>query len=74
MVFSPIYYRRCIKNKGRRIEMRTKYHYYKTALWIATGHFVKLVKYHERFHYYEIETIPGEKVKVPVHELKDFVL
>ena len=54
--------------------MRTKYHYYKTALWIATGHFVKLVKYHERFHYYEIETIPGEKCNVPVHELKDFVL
>jgi len=52
----------------------TKHKLYKTAFWAAIGHYVRLVKYHKRFNYYDVETPDGEKGCAFVHELSNFCL
>lgn len=54
--------------------MKSKYEMYSTAFWVSIGHYVKLVKYHKRFNYYDVETPSGEKGRAFVHELTNFVL
>jgi hypothetical protein len=52
--------------------MKKKENLYKTAFWAGIGQYVKLIKYHIKFQYYDIETISGEKEKVSAHELSNF--
>ena len=54
--------------------MKSKMELYETAFWAATGQYVKLVRYHKRFNYYDVETIAGEKASAFVHELSNFGL
>ena len=54
--------------------MKTKFEMYKTAFWASTGQYVKLVKYHKRFNYYDVETAVGEKGCAFINELSNFVL
>ena len=54
--------------------MRTKFEIYQTAFWVSIGQYVKLVKYHKRFGYYDVETPSGEKGCAFIHELSNFVL
>ena len=53
---------------------RTKNEMYKTAFWNSIGQFVKLVKYHKRFNYYDVETPSGEKGRAFINELSRFCL
>lgn len=34
--------------------MKSKMELYETAFWVSIGHYVKLVKYHKRFNYYDV--------------------
>lgn len=54
--------------------MKNKYHYYKTALWLKTNEYVALEKYHSYGNFYDIKTITGERFRVFVNELSEFVL
>ena len=54
--------------------MKSKYYLYKTAYWVSVGQYVKLVKYHARFNFYDVETPAGEKGRAFLHELTSFVL
>ena len=54
--------------------MKTKYHYYKTALWSKNGEYVALEKYHSYGNYYDIRTIAGERFRAFVCELCEFCL
>jgi len=52
----------------------TKQELYTTAFWISIGQYVRLVKYHKRFKYYDVLTPSGEKGSAFLHELTNFVL
>jgi hypothetical protein len=54
--------------------MKSKYELYTTAFWAAIGHYVRLVKYHKRFDYYDVETPSGEKGRAFITELSNFVI
>jgi len=54
--------------------MKNKFYYYKTAIWIKTGEYVSLEKYHYYGNFYDIKTISGEKFRAFVVELKEFCL
>jgi hypothetical protein len=54
--------------------MKSKYEMYKTAFCRSTGQFVKLIKYHSRFNYYEVESICGERFNCGLNDLERFTL
>jgi len=54
--------------------MKSKYELYKTAFSTSIGQFVKLVKFHKRFNYYDVETPSGEKGCAFINELTRFCL
>lgn len=54
--------------------MKSKYEMYSTAYWVSIGQYVKLVKYHKIFNYYDVLTPSGEKGSAFIYELTNFVL